>query len=57
MHARLFRPLVDLAAAPRGLWIVIGAFAVEGIGYFGILTLMTSLLQPATCIGPTVTPA
>jgi MFS family permease len=29
---------------PRGLWFVIGAFAVESAAYFGVLTLMTTYL-------------
>ena len=39
---RFLRPFLDLAGAPRGLWYVIGAFVVESIAYFGVLTLMTS---------------
>jgi len=39
--ARFFQPFIDLGASPRGLWYVIGAFVVESIAYFGILTLMT----------------
>ncbi len=42
MSARFFKPFVELGASPRGLWYVIGAFVVESIAYFGILTLMTT---------------
>jgi len=34
----------DLRRLPRGLWFVIGAFAVESSAYFGVLTLMTTYL-------------
>jgi hypothetical protein len=44
MLARLLKPFIDLASSPRGLWYVIGAFVVESIAYFGILTLMTTYL-------------
>jgi MFS family permease len=44
MWARLLRPFADLAASPRGLWYVIGAFSVDSIAYFGVLTLMTTYL-------------
>lgn len=30
---------------PLGLWIVIGAFVVESMAYFGVLTLMTTYLS------------
>jgi proton-dependent oligopeptide transporter, POT family len=36
------RPFAELAASPRGLWYVLGAFVVESTAYFGILTLMTT---------------
>ena len=35
----------DLLALPRAFWFVIGAFVVEAMAYFGILTLMTSFLS------------
>lgn len=35
----------DILACPRGLWIVIGAFVVESMAYFGVLTLMTTYLS------------
>ena len=34
--------LHDLLILPRGFWIVIGAFVIESMAYFGILTLMTT---------------
>ena len=41
MSNRFLGPFTELAASPRGLWYVIGAFVVESTAYFGILTLMT----------------
>jgi MFS family permease len=38
------RPFVELAAAPRAIWYVIGAFVLDSFAYFGILTLMTTYL-------------
>jgi MFS family permease len=35
----------DLRRLPRAFWYVIGAFVVESMAYFGILTLMTSYLS------------
>jgi len=32
----------QLLKQPRALWIVIGAFVVEAMAYFGILTVMAS---------------
>jgi len=34
----------DLLRCPRALWFVIGAFVVESMAYFGVLTLMTVYL-------------
>ena len=42
--ASFFRSFSDLRHCPRGLWFVIFAFAVEAIGYFGMLTLMSIFL-------------
>ena len=42
MSTRFLKPFAELAASPRGLWYVIGAFVVESTAYFGILTLMTT---------------
>jgi dipeptide/tripeptide permease len=42
--SRFLKPLAELAASPRGLWYVIGAFVVESTAYFGILTLMVTYL-------------
>jgi POT family proton-dependent oligopeptide transporter len=38
------RPFIELAAAPRAIWYVIGAFVLDSFAYFGILTLMTTYL-------------
>ena len=38
------RPFSDLAKAPRAIWYVIGAFVIDSIAYFGMLTLMTTYL-------------
>lgn len=35
----------DLLKCPRAFWFVIGAFVVESMAYFGILTLMTTYLS------------
>jgi len=35
----------DMRQCPRGLWFVIGAFVVESMAYFGVLTLMTTYLS------------
>jgi MFS family permease len=42
LFGQFVRPLSALAGAPAGLWYVIGAFVVDSIAYFGILTLMTT---------------
>lgn len=34
-----------LRHAPRGLWLVIWAFCVDAMAYFGVLTLMTTFLH------------
>jgi MFS family permease len=59
MSARFLKPFADLAASPRGLWYVVGAFVVESMAYFGILTLMTTYFSrdlhwPDTYAGITV---
>ena len=41
----MIRPFIDLAAAPRAIWYVIGAFVIDSIAYFGMLTLMTIYLS------------
>ncbi len=38
-------PFTDMLQCPRGLWLVIGAFVVESMAYFGVLTLMTTYLS------------
>lgn len=35
----------DMLQCPRALWFVIGAFVVESMAYFGVLTLMTTYLS------------
>src|ERR1035437_4911060 len=39
---RAFRALVKM---PIGLWLVISAFSLDAMAYFGVLTLMSSYLQ------------
>ena len=39
------RSFTDMLRLPRGFWIVIGAYVVESMAYFGILTLMTTYLS------------
>jgi hypothetical protein len=39
---KVLKPFSDLLRAPRALWYVIGAFVVDSMAYFGILTLMTT---------------
>lgn len=36
---------LHMRAMPRALWIVIGAFVVESMAYFGILTVMSAYLS------------
>ena len=45
LFSQFVRPLSELAGAPAGLWYVIGAFVVDSIAYFGILTLMTTFFS------------
>ena len=40
-----FASFSDLLTSPRAFWFVIGAFVVEAMAYFGILTLMTNYLS------------
>jgi POT family proton-dependent oligopeptide transporter len=40
-----FRSFWDLRGMPRALWIVITAYVIESMAYFGILTLMTTFLS------------
>ena len=42
---KVLKPFSDLADAPRAIWYVIGAFALDSIAYFGLLTLMTTYLS------------
>lgn len=42
MLREFLKPFRELAASPRGLWYVIGAFVLETSAYFGVLTLMTT---------------
>jgi dipeptide/tripeptide permease len=35
----------DLRRLPRAFWVVVGAFVVESMAYFGVLTLMTTYLS------------
>ena len=39
------RSFTDLLHLPRGFWFVIGAYVIESMAYFGILTLMTTYLS------------
>ena len=57
LFSQFVRPLSEGGRAPAGLWYVIGAFVVEAIAYFGILTLMTTYLQHRTCTGRMPMPA
>lgn len=38
---RLWKPLAELRYCPRALWYIVGAFVVDSMAYFGVLTLMT----------------
>ena len=40
-----FRSFWDLRGMPAALWIVITAYVIESMAYFGILTLMTTFLS------------
>lgn len=42
---KVSKPFADLLLAPRALWLVIGAFVVDSMAYFGILTLMVTYLS------------
>lgn len=42
---KVVKPFADLLRAPRALWYVIGAFVVDSMAYFGILTLLTTCLS------------
>lgn len=39
-----WRSFTDLLSLPRALWIIIGAFVVDSMAYFGMLTVMTLYL-------------
>ena len=41
----------DLLRCPFGLWVVIGAFVLESMSYFGVLTLMTNYLATDLKLG------
>ncbi len=41
---RVVRPFRELAKSPPAIWLVIGAFVIDSMAYFGILTLMTTYL-------------
>lgn len=41
----------DLLRCPFGLWVVIGAFVLESMSYFGVLTLMTSYIATDLKLG------
>jgi len=41
----------DLLRCPFGLWVVIGAFVLESMSYFGVLTLMTNYLSTDLKLG------
>ena len=41
---KAIRPFSDLTKAPCAIWYVIGAFVIDSVAYFGILTLMTTYL-------------
>jgi len=42
---RFIYSFTDLLAMPRALWFVIGAFVLESMAYFGVLTVMSSYLS------------
>ena len=42
MRTRFIKPFIDILKSPRGLWYIIGAFVVDSMAYFGILTLMVT---------------
>lgn len=42
---RFVANFTDLLSLPRALWLVIGAFVVESMAYFGVLTLMSEYLS------------
>ena len=42
MRTRFINPCIDILKSPRGLWYIIGAFVVDSMAYFGILTLMVT---------------
>ena len=56
MTARFIKPFIDLLKSPRGLWYIIGAFVVDSMAYFGILTLMVTYFRRGWN-GPTSMPA
>ncbi len=39
-----FAAFTDLFRLPLGFWVVIGAFVIESMAYFGVLTLMNSYI-------------
>ena len=39
------RSFSDILKLPRAFWFVIGAFVIESMAYFGVLTLMTTYLS------------
>lgn len=42
---KFFSSFSDLLRLPRAFWFVIGAFVVDSMAYFGVLTLMTTYLS------------
>jgi proton-dependent oligopeptide transporter, POT family len=40
-----FASFTDLRRLPRAFWFVIGAFVIDAVAYFGVLTLMTTYLS------------
>jgi len=43
----------DLLKCPFALWVVIGAFVIESMAYFGVLTLMTNYISTDLKLGDT----
>ena len=41
---RIVRPFSEMSKSPPAIWLVIGAFVIDSMAYFGILTLMTTYL-------------
>jgi hypothetical protein len=46
--ARFVDAFTSLSRLPLAFWLVVGAFVVESMAYFGILTLMTTYVPANT---------